>query len=143
LQLNGRQNRRNPESRGIGNLSGKPGEGRRDRRAGWTDAAAKVHLRIMERRQDRLRYPIAQQVEEKMDDRGEEESNDMVEEVQFNKSYTQFMAKILLASKDLDIAGKVHKIILEANKAVLRSSSKLRTLQRRLDLIQNSMLAVS
>jgi hypothetical protein len=50
-------------------------------------AAAEAHTTIMESGQDRL-MDKAQQVNKEMEERAGDVLNDMMEEVQFNKSYT-------------------------------------------------------
>jgi hypothetical protein len=60
---------------------------------------------------------LAQQVDEKAEEKSEEELNDMVAQVKINKR-TQNMAKMLLPSKGPEIASRAHKIILDANEVV-------------------------
>ncbi len=81
-------------------------------------------MKILESGPDKL-VSRAQQAVDEMEEKNEEELKDIAEKIQFNKSYIQRMARILLASKDSEVADRTHEIMHEAKLRQPESTRKI------------------
>jgi hypothetical protein len=79
---------------------------------------------------------IAQLMDDEAEEKSEEEQVEMTDQVQYNQNCTQQIARLLLDSKDPEMASRAHEVMIEANEAAQGSTSKLRMLQRRNDFMQ-------